>query len=76
VRVSTDIVGSEVCAALKNAYAVAVRIGGGLHERNGGVAGPVAHHNWEARGLCPGVSREGPVGYKNSISQPGEMVRG
>lgn len=48
VRVSTDIVGVEVCAALKNAYAMAVGIGAGLHERKGGVAGPVANHNWEA----------------------------
>jgi glycerol-3-phosphate dehydrogenase (NAD(P)+) len=48
VRISTDVVGVEVCAALKNAYAMAVGIGAGLHERGGGPAGPVAHHNWEA----------------------------
>ncbi len=48
VRVSTDIVGVEVCAALKNAYATAVGMGAGLHERLGREAGPVAHHNWEA----------------------------
>lgn len=48
VRVSTNVVGVEVCAALKNAYAMAVGIGAGLNERNGGVGGPVAQHNWEA----------------------------
>jgi glycerol-3-phosphate dehydrogenase (NAD(P)+) len=48
VRVSTDLVGVEVCAALKNAYAMAVGIGAGVHEREGGTPGPVAHHNYEA----------------------------
>jgi glycerol-3-phosphate dehydrogenase (NAD(P)+) len=48
VRVSTDVVGVEVCAALKNAYAMAVGIGAGVHERAGGQPGPVAHHNYEA----------------------------
>ncbi len=48
IRVSTDIVGVEVCAALKNAYAMAVGIGAGLHELSGGAAAPVAQHNWEA----------------------------
>jgi glycerol-3-phosphate dehydrogenase (NAD(P)+) len=48
VRVSTNIVGVEVCAALKNAYAMAVGIGAGLNERSGSAGGPVAHHNWEA----------------------------
>jgi glycerol-3-phosphate dehydrogenase (NAD(P)+) len=48
VHVSTDVVGVEVCAALKNAYAMAVGIGAGVHERAGGAPGPVAHHNFEA----------------------------
>ena len=48
VRTSTDVVGVEVCAALKNAYAMAVGIGAGVHERAGGTAAPVAHHNYEA----------------------------
>jgi glycerol-3-phosphate dehydrogenase (NAD(P)+) len=48
VHVSTDLVGVEVCAALKNAYAMAVGIGAGVHERAGGAPGPVAHHNYEA----------------------------
>ncbi len=48
VRVSTDPVGVEVCAALKNAYAMAVGIGAGVHERAGLPPGPVAHHNYES----------------------------
>jgi glycerol-3-phosphate dehydrogenase (NAD(P)+) len=48
IRVSTDVIGVEVCAALKNAYAMAVGIGAGLHERGGGQPGPVAFHNYEA----------------------------
>jgi glycerol-3-phosphate dehydrogenase (NAD(P)+) len=48
VHVSTDLVGVEVCAALKNAYAMAVGIGAGVYERAGGRPGPVAYHNYEA----------------------------
>jgi glycerol-3-phosphate dehydrogenase (NAD(P)+) len=48
VEVSDDVVGVCVCAALKNAYATAVGVGTGLHERAGGAPGPVAMHNLEA----------------------------
>lgn len=48
IRTSTDVVGVEVCAALKNAYAMAVGIGAGVHERAGLPPGPVAHHNYES----------------------------
>jgi glycerol-3-phosphate dehydrogenase (NAD(P)+) len=48
VRPSADVVGVEVCAALKNAYAMAIGIGAGLHERAGGMPAPVAQHNYEA----------------------------
>ncbi len=46
--VDRDAVGVEVCAALKNAYAMGVAFGAGLHERTGGVPGSVALHNYEA----------------------------
>ena len=37
VQLSTDIIGVEVCAALKNAYTLAIGMAEGLLERSGGV---------------------------------------
>lgn len=48
VWTSSDVIGVEACAALKNAYAMAVAFGAGLHERRGGEAGSVALHNYES----------------------------
>jgi glycerol-3-phosphate dehydrogenase (NAD(P)+) len=48
IAVSTDAVGVEVCAALKNAYAMGIAFAQGLHEASGGAAGSVAMHNYEA----------------------------
>lgn len=45
---STDVVGVEVCAALKNAYAMGIAIATGLHERGGGQPGSIAMHNLES----------------------------
>ncbi|MEJ5197684.1 MAG: glycerol-3-phosphate dehydrogenase [Anaerolineae bacterium] len=46
IWLSTDIVGVEVCAALKNAYTLAVGLAGGILERSGGVdeAGAAMHN--------------------------------
>lgn len=43
-----DVVGAEVCAALKNAYALAIAFAVGIHEQRGGSAGSVAMHNYES----------------------------
>jgi glycerol-3-phosphate dehydrogenase (NAD(P)+) len=46
IWLSTDIIGVETCAALKNAYTLAVGLAGGLLERAGGVddAGAAMHN--------------------------------
>ena len=48
VFTSEDVDGVETCAALKNAYAMGIAFALGLHEREGGAAGSVAMHNYEA----------------------------
>lgn len=46
--VSADVLGVEVCAALKNAYAMGIAFALGMHELAGGVPGSIAQHNYEA----------------------------
>ncbi len=48
VFTSSDPVGTEACAALKNAYAMGIGFAAGLHEKSGGSAGSIAMHNCEA----------------------------
>lgn len=48
VRESSDVTGVEICAALKNAYAMGIALAAGLHERQGGAPGSVAMHNYES----------------------------
>jgi glycerol-3-phosphate dehydrogenase (NAD(P)+) len=48
VFTSSDPVGTEVCAALKNAYAMGIGFAAGLHEKSGGQSGSIAMHNCEA----------------------------
>lgn len=48
VHPSADVVGVEVCAALKNAYAMGIAFAAGLHARSGGSPGSVALHNLES----------------------------
>jgi glycerol-3-phosphate dehydrogenase (NAD(P)+) len=45
---SSDVMGVETCAALKNAYAMGIAFALGIHERNGGATGSVALHNYES----------------------------
>ena len=48
VKVEADAVGAETCAALKNAFAMGVGFGAGIHEARGGAPGSIAHHNYES----------------------------
>jgi glycerol-3-phosphate dehydrogenase (NAD(P)+) len=59
-RVSSDVLGVQLCAALKNAYAMGVGLGAGLHERQGGERGSsVALHNYEAAVFAQAVVEMG-----------------
>jgi glycerol-3-phosphate dehydrogenase (NAD(P)+) len=55
VWTSDDVVGVEACAALKNAYAMGVAFGTGLHERRGGEHGSVAMHNYESAVMAQAI---------------------
>jgi glycerol-3-phosphate dehydrogenase (NAD(P)+) len=61
VWTDTDVVGVEACAALKNAYAMGVAFGAGLHERRGGQAGSVAMHNYESAVFAQAIVEMGRI---------------
>ncbi|MGC4095227.1 MAG: hypothetical protein QM756_46360 [Polyangiaceae bacterium] len=45
---SDDVVGVEVCAALKNAFAMGIALAAGMHTARGGQPGSIALHNYES----------------------------
>jgi glycerol-3-phosphate dehydrogenase (NAD(P)+) len=48
LRPTTDVMGAELSAALKNAYAMGIAFATGMHEARGGAPGSVAMHNLES----------------------------
>ena len=48
VFTTADVVGAEVCAALKNAYAMGIALASGIHASRGGEPSSIALHNYEA----------------------------
>jgi glycerol-3-phosphate dehydrogenase (NAD(P)+) len=48
VWTSTDVAGVEVCAALKNAYAMGIALATGMHDARGGAPGSIGLHNLES----------------------------
>jgi glycerol-3-phosphate dehydrogenase (NAD(P)+) len=56
VWTSTDLVGVEVCAALKNCYALGVGFAEGVLDRLGHTDGPDRNHNYEAALFAQGVA--------------------
>jgi glycerol-3-phosphate dehydrogenase (NAD(P)+) len=60
-RVSVDVRGVQLCAALKNAYAMGVARGAGLHERAGGKRGSIALHNYEAAIFAQAILEMGAI---------------
>jgi glycerol-3-phosphate dehydrogenase (NAD(P)+) len=60
-HVSGDALGVQLCSALKNAYAMGVGLGAGLHERSGGERGSVAMHNYEAAVFARAIVEMGAI---------------
>jgi glycerol-3-phosphate dehydrogenase (NAD(P)+) len=47
-RASADVIGVEICAALKNAYALGIALPIGMNEARGGSTGSIGLHNLES----------------------------
>jgi glycerol-3-phosphate dehydrogenase (NAD(P)+) len=56
VWTSTDLVGCEACAALKNCYALAVGLADGVLEAQGGADSPDRMHDYEAALFAQGAA--------------------
>jgi glycerol-3-phosphate dehydrogenase (NAD(P)+) len=56
VCISTDLIGCEVCAALKNCYALGIGLAEGVLEAQGGSDSPDRMHNYEAALFAQGAA--------------------